>query len=270
MKKHVTLYGNSLSDPKSKEWGYLDQYHTIICSVQVFYRIKAKRPDLIGRCVVYFDFFCASRKNANPLYDILPCPGDLTDKKIYMKHRGGDSYLYYITKDWAYKFVLAINAFLEDNVVAGIFLDEWTISHTWWGIDAATKAATQVSAQAQRKLMTEIETGLLRSIKAHTTRKLLIANGEIISRPDVKLYHESAGGKWNPYDLVLPKTRKGDFWQINSSDKQTRFLATYIGKKLSLSIGMQPKDSVLNYNIAENTLEWISGGGDDDWDPVER
>ena len=194
-------------------------------------------------------------------YDILPCPGDIwPDREIYMKHRGGDSYLYYISWEWVTIFLTEIHHFLYnyEYQLGGIFLDEWGISHTWWEIPDEVREATQVDVVTQRKMMEVIETTLLEFTKVHTSCGFLVANGEriLLTEPDLRIYHESAGYSWNPWDRVLPKTKEGDFWQMNCPTQNDWFISTFLGSRLGVSIGAQPRCGVLAYDTVMDTSEW--------------
>lgn len=267
-KKHVTLYGNSLSSSSDPGWNYLGQYDYIICSPHVLQRIEAKRPDLVERCFIYLDLFCHPRLHGIP-GDVYPAPGDyFTDSTIHMKERGGTSYLYYLTDDWVSMFLHSVLEFLRGYIakglkIGGIFLDEWTISHTWYGLDQMLLEEIQGTAQQRRDHMTFVEKVLSKIAKVFTVKGKVVANGEhiFLDNPDVVLYHESVGSDWKPFDTLLDPTsvffaKEGDFWQVNSSDRSTRWLAVYLGRKIGVSIGMQPNDGVLSYDAIEDTSSW--------------
>lgn len=266
--KHVTLYGDALNTSTDPGWANLDQYNYIICSPHIVDRIYAKRPELVSRCFVYMSFFSSPREHAIP-GDIQLSPGDVfPDSTIITKERGGLSYLYYITDDWMYLFLnnaldyIQGFAYYKDYEIGGFFLDEWTISHTWYGLDQETLIKVQGTALERRQKMEFIEKVLSKFVKVWGCEDFVIANGEhiILDNPNIVLYHESVGSSWNPFNLVISTTKPGDFWQVNSSDSATRYMAISYAVKHGISVGMQPDEGVLSYKVVEDPNTWPGVG----------
>lgn len=261
MKTHVTAYGDALADPNSETWDYLDYYDTIICSPGKLWHIENKRPKLTTKCIIYCNFFTRHEEVSDPRFDILPTPHEVdSNRPIYSKTQGGESFIYYQSWRWAMVFTSRIIDWLYRHPfkVGGIFLDEWTISHSWWQISAANYAASQGEATERRAMMELVEKTLSVAVKKMTTLGLLVSNGERIILPpsDLKIYHESCGASWQPWERVLDRSESGDFWQINSSKKQDRFFATFFAEKSGVSVGMQPDEGVLSYHNIEDPRKW--------------
>lgn len=250
--KHVTLYGDAQPSP------LLDKYDTIIVSPGVYSRLSEEQK---AKAAVYFSFFSWARYEADDL-DWQPGPGDLGMPEV-VKLKGGKGYIYQINNKWAWVFCKSMYAWASQNAgkFQRIFMDDWQISHSWWGIPGWV-ASSQPGEL--RQIMQFVEQFC--AMVGHTFGSGGGAMGDPVANsqepadfqwPDMRWYVEGFGDEgMNPALRVLARDEAGMFIQVNGTDPETRKAARALAGFVGGSVGMQPNDGVLGYTVIEDPDGW--------------
>lgn len=193
---------------------------------------------LAEKCIVYTSLFDLSRYGWKD-YDVQPSPSSMGHEKMPLVWGFGfGSYAYDLTDPWwPVAYVASLQQFMEEELAAGVLVDNWHVAHEWWTeMDPAHYA--KVHPDSLPEIMARVELQLAELGELHG--KVVLLNGPAVTEASWPVrYWETFGwrGPWNTLG-IWRRCQAGDFIYCSTGEGRHRWLAKVVGALRKAPVGL--------------------------------